>query len=97
MFKINLSPQVRLNTLTLSKQGETLVINGENYDFSQLTEGATLPRDAINCDYIVSDVARVNGDIELTILLPIAANASEAARFPEPISVSADGQIILPK
>ena len=40
MFKINLSPQVRLNTLTLSKQGETLVINGENYDFSQLTEGA---------------------------------------------------------
>ena len=97
MFKINLSPQVRLDTLALSKQSETLVINGESYDFSQLTEGAILPRDAINCDYIVSDVTRVNGDIELTILLPIAANASEAARFPEPLSVSADGQITLPE
>ena len=93
---INLSPQVRDDSLTVSKQGETLVINGENYDFSQLTEGATLPRDAINCDYIVSDVARVNGDIELTILLPISANASEAARFPAPLNVVSAGEVVLP-
>ena len=94
---INLSPQVREDSLTVSKQGETLVINGTEFDFSQLPEGATLPREAIDCEYIVSDVSRANGDIELTLLLPIGANASDAAKFPAPITVTEDGSINLPE
>ena len=95
-MKLIFSPQRRDDTLTLSKTGDTLTINGVPYDFSQLPNGATLPREAINCEWIVSDVNRVNGEIELTILLPHGANASHEARFPEPINMTNDGQVVLP-
>lgn len=94
---INLNAQRRDDTLSLNKQGETLTINGIPYAFSQLPEGATLPREAIGCEFIVSDVNRVNGEIELTILLPHGANASHEARFPEPIIKNDDGQVVLPE
>jgi hypothetical protein len=93
---INLSPQRREDILTISKSGDILTINGVPYDFSQLPEGATLPREAIDCEWIVSDVSRINGEIELTILLPHGANASHEARFPEPIIKNDDGQVVLP-
>ena len=93
---INLSPQRREDILTISKSGDTLTINGVPYDFSQLPNGATLPREAINCEFIISDVSRINGEIELTILLPHGANASHEARFPEPIIKNDDGQVVLP-
>ena len=51
---------------------------------------------AVDCEFIVSDVNRVNGEIELTILLPHGANASHEARFPEPINMTSDGQVVLP-
>ena len=93
---INLSPTRSDRTLEIIKTGETLTINGVSYDFSQLPNGATLPREAIDCEFIVSDVNRVNGEIELTILLPHGANASHEARFPEPINMTNDGQVVLP-
>ena len=93
---INLSPTRSDRTLEITKTGETLTINGDTFDFSQLSEGATLPREAIDCEWIVSDVNRVNGEIELTILLPHSANASHEARFPEPIVMTNDGQVVLP-
>ena len=94
---INLSPQRRDDTLSLNKQGETLSINGTPYDFSNLPNGATLPKEAIDCEWIVSDVSRINGEIELTILLPHGANASHEVRFPEPIIKNDDGQVVLPR
>lgn len=93
---INLSPTRSDKILSISKTADTLTINGVPYDFSQLPNGATLPREAINCEFIVSDVNRVNGEIELTILLPHGANASHEARFPEPINMTNDGQVVLP-
>ena len=93
---INLSPIRSDNSLEITKTGETLTINGIPYDFSQLPNGATLPREAIGCEFIVSDVSCVNGEIELTILLPHGANASHEARFPEPIIKNNDGQVVLP-
>ena len=92
----NLSPIRDDRVLNITKQGETLTINGVPYDFSQLPEGATLPNEAIGCEFIVSDVNRVNGEIELTILLPHGANASHEARFPQPITMTTDGQVVLP-
>lgn len=97
MFKIDFSPQVRADYLVVGKQGEALVINRKRYDFSQLPEGATLPREAMDCEFFASDVTRKGGDIELTLLLPITANASAAARNPETILVSADGAIHVPE
>ena len=93
---INFSPTRSDRALEITKTGETLTINGESYDFSQLPNGATLPKEAIDCEWIVSDVNRVNGEIELTILLPHGANASHEARFPEPIVKNDDGQVVLP-
>jgi len=93
---INLSPTRSDRALEITKTGETLTINGTPYDFSQLPNGATLPKEAIDCEWIVSDVNRVNGEIELTILLPHGANASHEARFPEPIIKNDDGQVVLP-
>lgn len=96
MIKINLSPQVRDGTLTVSKSGDALIVNGITYDFTQLTEGSTLPADAIDNEYFVGETKRENGDIELTLLLPIGLNATEAQRFPEPLEVTLDGAVTLP-
>ena len=93
---INLSPIRSDRTLEITKTNDTLTINSVPYDFSQLPDGATLPNEAIGCEWIVSDVHRVNGQIELTILLPHGADASESARFPTPITMTTDGQVVLP-
>lgn len=93
---INLSPIRSGRTLEIYKTGDTLTINGIPYDFTQLPDGATLPNEAIGCEFILSDVHRVNGEIELTILLPHGANASESARFPTLITMTTDGQVVLP-
>ena len=86
----------------LDAEGSAPIISSEKYDFvrydfSQLPEGATLPREAMDCELFASDVTRKGGDIELTLLLPITADASAAARFPETILVSADGAIHVPE
>lgn len=93
---ITLSPIRSDNSLEIIRTGDALTINGDTFDFSQLPDGATLPNEAIGCEWIVSDVHRVNGQIELTILLPHGADASESARFPTPITMTTDGQVVLP-
>ena len=94
---IQLSPQRRDDTLTVTKQGDTLTINGTAYDFSVIPDGATLPKDATDCEWLASDVERIDGVLHLTLLLPHGANASEAARFPQPIINPADGVLELPQ
>lgn len=96
-MKIYLSPQRRDAAISVTKQGDALTINGTDYDFSQLPDGGELPREAIDCEWICSDVSRVDGEIELTLILPHNASASETARFPESIMNPADGQVELPQ
>lgn len=95
-MKLLFSPQRRDDTLTLSKSGDALTINGVPYNFSQLTEGATLPREAVDCEWICGNVERVNGELEIPILLPHGPDAPEETRFPAPLEVVADGEIELP-
>lgn len=95
-MKINLSPQRRDDQLTVEKAGDTLTINGTAYDFSQLPDGATLPRDACDCQWLASDVERIDGELVLTLLLPHGANAPESTRFPKPIVNPDDGVVKLP-
>lgn len=96
-MNITLSPQRRDDTLTVIKSGDTLTINGAAYDFSVVPDGATLPKDATDCEWLASDVERIGGVLHLTLLLPHGADASEAARFPQPIINPADGELELPK
>ena len=96
-MKITLSPQRRDDTLTIIKQGDTLTINGTAYDFSVIPEGATLPKDATDCEWLTSDVERIDGVLHLTLLLPHGKDASQAARFPQPIINPVDGTLELPQ
>ena len=96
-MKINLSPQRRDDQLTVLKEGDVLTINGTEYDFTDLPDGGTLPAEAVDCEYVIGSVNRVNGELELKLLLPHGADASKAARFPEPIIDPADGEVELPK
>jgi hypothetical protein len=93
---INLSPQKNDTVLIVVKAGDALTINKEVFDFTQIPNGGLLPKDAITCEWIISDVKRVNGELELTLLLPIRSEASEAARFPQPIINPPNGTIKLP-
>ncbi|MBF5006832.1 hypothetical protein [Diaphorobacter caeni] len=95
-MKINLSPQVRDDTLEVSRAGDALIINGATLDFTPLPEGAVLPGSAAGCEFIVGDVVRRDGQIELTLLLPIAWDAPHAAAFPQPIIDPPDGRVALP-
>ncbi|WP_417480477.1 hypothetical protein [Maricaulis maris] len=93
---ITLSP-VRLDeTLTVSRAGDVLTLNGAAFDFGPLPEGASLPAEAIDSPWIVGPVSRIDGDLNLTLRLPHGPNPSPAVAFPEPLTVTQDGPIPLP-
>ena len=96
-MKLIFSPQRRDDVLTISKSGDALTVNGVIYDFTPLPDGATLPREAIDCEWICGNVERINGELIIPILLPHGPDASEAARFPEPMAVTIDGEVVLPE
>lgn len=93
---ITLIPQRRDDRLTVSKQGDTLKINGVDFDFSVIPDGATLPASAVDCEYITGSVERKGGVLHLALLLPTGPDASQAANFPEPLINPADGVLELP-
>lgn len=95
-MKISLTPVRSDEQLEVSREGDTLILNGEPFDFSPLAPGASLPAEAIASEWFVGHVERVGGELELTIRLPHAANAPESTRFPVPITVTADGPVELP-
>lgn len=95
-MKINLSPQRRDDQYTLTKLGDTLTLNGETFDFSDVQEGDVLPAEAIDSVYFAGDVTRTGGQLEVTLLLPHGYPAPEETRFPEPIINPPDGTVVLP-
>jgi len=96
MMIIKLSPQRRDSVQpSVSAQGDTITINGEVFDFSQIGEGDTLPNGAVESEWFVGDIERTGGEIVLTLMLPHGANAPEATRFPQPINAG-DGPVTLP-
>ncbi|NDW31887.1 hypothetical protein [Salipiger sp. PrR007] len=96
-MNITLSPVGGRAPLTLSKAGDALTGNGQTVDFTDLLNGATLPRAAISCDWIAGDVTRdAAGVLTVPVILPHGLNAPEATRFPTPIEVLTDGEVALP-
>jgi hypothetical protein len=96
MINITFSP-VRMNErLVLDMRGDTVIVNGESFDFSRLLEGATLPREAIISEWFPGDVMRTAGVLSMTIRLPHGPYAPEETRFPEPITIEVDGVVKLP-
>lgn len=95
-MQITFSPFRSNRVLTLERAGDTLIVNGEAFNFAPLPEGGKLPREAIENMWFVGPVERIGGVLHMTLMLPFGADAPEAARFPEPITVIEDGPIVLP-
>ena len=95
-MQITLTPQRRDDTLTLTRSGDVLTINGEAFDFTAIPEGGTLPRDAVACDWLAGDVTRSGGVLHLTLVLPHGANAPQATLFPAALTLTGDGPVALP-
>lgn len=93
---IALSPSRMDAPLNVERSGDALTINGQSFDFSPIPDGGLLPRAAVDCAYLASDVERLDGEIHLTLILPHGADAPEETRFPEPIHVTEDGPVPLP-
>lgn len=95
-MQINLTPMRCDDRLTLERRGDVLAINDTDYNFSQLPEGAVLPRAAVDCPLLASDVTRVAGVLRLTLILPHGAAAPPETLFPAPILLTTDGSVDVP-
>ena len=96
-MKITLVPQRRDDAIVVSKSGDTLTFNGSTYDFSVIPDGATLPASAVDCEYITGSVERINGVLQISLVLPHGPNPTQAVAFPEPLINPADGVLELPQ
>lgn len=95
-MRIKLSPILLATPLELERAGDVLIINGAAYDFTDLPEGATLPRAAVDCFWLASDVERIDGTLHLTLILPHGGNAPPETLYPAPIIDPPDGPVMLP-
>lgn len=96
-MQISFSPQRRDDLLAVSKAGDVLTINGAMFDFSGLPDGGTLSASDVPCASLIGDIARIDGDLKVTLILPIGANPSRAVAFPAPIINPADGPVAIPQ
>jgi len=94
---INLIAQNSYKTLSASRQGDALTINGEVFDFTAIPEGATLPAEAIVSEWLSGDIERINGEIVLTLLIPVTEKSTAKANFPSPLINPANGVLEFPK
>jgi len=88
---VRMDEQLRLNV-----ESDVIMVNGEEFDFSPLLEGSTLPRDAIYSDWFFGDLSRIGGELHLILRLPYGPSAPEETRFPAPIIITEDGSVELP-
>ena len=95
-MRISFSPQRRDDSLSVQKQGDVLTINGELFDFSGLPDGGTIPVGMVPCPWIIGPVERVDGAIQLTLILPHGANPEQHVAFPAPVTVVEDGAVPIP-
>ncbi|MCH5583099.1 hypothetical protein [Pseudomonas syringae] len=93
---VKLSPQRRDDLLSIRLRSDTLIINGEAFDFSPLTEGSTIPATAVDTQWLVGDIERTGLDLYINVLFPIPANYTEDQAFPSPLEVQSDGPVQMP-
>ena len=93
---IALSPVRSDIVRTLIRRGDTLIVNGEPFDFTALQEGDILPLDAVEGNWLGSAIERRGGDLHLTVILPHGVNAPAETLFPAPLHLTEDGPVDLP-
>lgn len=96
-MRIHFSPQRSTQSLTLERQGETLIVNGDPLDFSELPDGGSYPPASIDNPMMVGGVERIAGIVHVTVRLPYSnPTPPSGVAFAEPIEVTADGPVALP-
>jgi hypothetical protein len=93
---IKLSPQRRDDKIVAIKSGSILTVNGEVFDLRPMLEGATLPRTAILSEWFPGEITMQNGEITLTLLLPLPASYSPEQAFPADLINVPDGAVVFP-
>lgn len=93
---LTFSPIVAQGRLMVHQAADRLVLNGQAFDFSDLPEGGWLPRAAVGCDWLASDVTRKAGRLRLTLILPHGADAPREVRFPAPMTLDNPGEELVP-
>lgn len=101
-MKIIFLPQRRDDTIILSKNGDSLRISGELMDFSGVEEGQTLPVEHGDGSIdsvphpMIHMVARVDGELIISIVLPHGQNPPKSLAFPDILFDVEDGPIQIP-
>lgn len=95
-MQITLSPIRSDQSLTASRSGDCLTLNGVTHDFSQLAEGAALSPAETGSPWIIGEVRRQDGVLQISLLLPHGGAAPDETRFPQPLLVTGDGEVPLP-
>lgn len=95
-MKITFLPMRRDDRLTLDREGDILTLNGARFDFGHVQEGAELDAEAIASDWFAGPVRRVEGQLQVTLLLPHGHRAPRATLFPEPLQITEDGPVPVP-
>ena len=85
---ITMTPMRRDCLLIAERIDDTLVLNGETIDL------ATCGPDT--SPWIVDIPQKVDGEWHILMVVPHAANAPEETLYPEPLTVSGNGPLLLP-
>lgn len=94
---IILSPQRRDDTLEVTKNGDVLKINGEDFDLSIMGDGDTLPYGAIDSIWFANNVEKIDNELVVTLLFPNPWNYSQEQAFPVPLENVPDGPVAFPQ
>ncbi|WP_406646838.1 hypothetical protein QEZ52_00235 [Aliisedimentitalea scapharcae] len=93
-MNINFTPIRGDDVWEVSRSGDNLIINGEVLDTSGVLEGATLPRAAVDCAWLASDIERIGGVVSLTLVRPYGIGATEDERVPASIVLDDSGRSV---
>lgn len=94
-MKIRLVPIRMDERLTVSVQGDVLVLNGVALDLSKVTAKAPMQPGA-GMPWVQGEILRNGKVLEVTLLLPHGADAPEQTRFPADLLIVKDGPVELP-
>lgn len=92
-----LHPQRSDKPLALERDGDTLIVNGERFDFTELPKEAVLPPSAISSPFFTGPVRRDRDHLYINMLLPLSEASAESSRYPRCIHADVDGPVTLPK
>lgn len=98
MITIKLSPVLSdKETVSISVFGQMIIINNEEFDFTDLPNGYQMEPVHIESEWFVDTVYKYdNGDLYMTIKFPHPFDAGDDMKFPEQIIVKEDGVVKLP-